>query len=52
MCNDSVEIRADFSVSDVCGAAFNVFETDRALAADISLKVGNSVFYANKEVSS
>ncbi|KAH7709392.1 hypothetical protein AAVH_23364 [Aphelenchoides avenae] len=48
--DDSVEIRVDFSVSDVCGALFNVFETEGALAADINLKVGDSVFYANKGV--
>ncbi|KAH7716798.1 BTB/POZ domain-containing protein [Aphelenchoides avenae] len=46
--NNSVEIRADFSVTNVCGASFSVFETAGALAADIKLKVGDSVFYANK----
>ncbi|KAH7680207.1 speckle-type POZ protein-like protein, partial [Aphelenchoides avenae] len=45
---DSVEIRADFNLTDVCGASFNVFETVGALGADIKLKVGDSVFYANK----
>ncbi|KAH7716810.1 BTB/POZ domain-containing protein [Aphelenchoides avenae] len=45
---DSIEIRADISVADVCGASFNAFETAGALAADIKLKVGDSVFYANK----
>ncbi|KAH7716802.1 BTB/POZ domain-containing protein [Aphelenchoides avenae] len=45
---DSVEIRVDISVTDVCGASFNVFETVGAPAADIKLKVGDSVFYANK----
>ncbi|KAH7716804.1 hypothetical protein AAVH_15753 [Aphelenchoides avenae] len=46
--DDFVEIRVDFSVSDVCGASFDVFETDGALAADIKLKVGDSIFHANK----
>lgn len=49
---DSVEIRVDFSVTDVCGASFDVFDADAALAADIKLKVGDGVFYANKGVSS
>ncbi|KAH7709367.1 Protein BATH-38 [Aphelenchoides avenae] len=44
----SAEIRVDFSVTDVCGASINVLENAGALAADIKLKVGNSVFYANK----
>ncbi|KAH7716801.1 Protein BATH-38 [Aphelenchoides avenae] len=46
--NNSIEIRVDISVTDVCGAWFNVFDTAGALAADIKLKVGDSVFYANK----
>ncbi|KAH7701094.1 BTB/POZ domain-containing protein, partial [Aphelenchoides avenae] len=46
--DDSVEILADFSVTDVCGAAYNVFEAVGALAADVKLKVGDSIFYANK----
>ncbi|KAH7716827.1 Protein BATH-38 [Aphelenchoides avenae] len=46
--NDCVEIRVDFSVSDVCGASFNAFEAAAALAADVKLKVGDSVFFANK----
>ncbi|KAH7716803.1 Protein BATH-38 [Aphelenchoides avenae] len=44
----SVEIRVDFSVTDVCGASLNVFDIPGALAADVKLKVGDSVFYANK----
>ncbi|KAH7716805.1 Protein BATH-38 [Aphelenchoides avenae] len=46
--NDSVEISVDFCVRDLYGASFNVFETAGALGADIKLKVGDSVFYANK----
>ncbi|KAH7713535.1 Protein BATH-24 [Aphelenchoides avenae] len=46
--DDSVEIRVDFSVTDACGASFNVFETAGAFAADIKLKVGEGIFYANK----
>ncbi|KAH7695908.1 BTB/POZ domain-containing protein, partial [Aphelenchoides avenae] len=46
--DDSVKILADFSVTDVCGVACNVFETVDALAADVKLKVGDRVFYANK----
>ncbi|KAH7709387.1 Protein BATH-7 [Aphelenchoides avenae] len=44
----SVRIRVDSSVADVCGSSFNAFETAGTLAADIKLKVGHSVFYANK----
>lgn len=50
MINDCVIIRVDFSVSDACGTSLSVFETAGALAADVKLKVGESVFYANKGV--
>lgn len=46
----SVEIRVDFTVTDVCGASLAVFDSPGALAADIRLKVGDGVFYANKGV--
>ncbi|KAH7713538.1 Protein BATH-38 [Aphelenchoides avenae] len=46
--NDAVEIRVDFGITDVCGTSFNVFETAGALGADIKLKVGDSIFHANK----
>ncbi|KAH7709386.1 BTB/POZ domain-containing protein [Aphelenchoides avenae] len=44
----SVEIRVDFSVTDVCGSSLNVFDVPGALAADVRLKVGDTVFHANK----
>ncbi|KAH7709389.1 BTB/POZ domain-containing protein [Aphelenchoides avenae] len=38
----------DICVTDVCGAPFNAFHTAETLAADVKLKVGDTVFYANK----
>ncbi|KAH7716808.1 hypothetical protein AAVH_15757 [Aphelenchoides avenae] len=37
-----------YYVTDVCGASLNVFDVPGALAADVGLKVGDSVFHANK----
>ncbi|KAH7709391.1 hypothetical protein AAVH_23363 [Aphelenchoides avenae] len=42
-----IETRAGISIADADGAPFNAFETDLALGADVKLKVGDSVFYAN-----
>ncbi|KAH7711747.1 Protein BATH-38 [Aphelenchoides avenae] len=38
----------DLSVTDVCGDSFHVLEIAGSLAADVKLRVGDSVFYANK----
>ncbi|KAH7716809.1 BTB/POZ domain-containing protein [Aphelenchoides avenae] len=46
--NDSVEVRVDFSVTDVGGTSLNVFDIPGAFAADVRLKVGDNAFYANK----
>ncbi|KAH7709393.1 hypothetical protein AAVH_23365 [Aphelenchoides avenae] len=48
LAGNSVKNLADISETAICGASLSAFDIPGVLAADLKLKVGDSVFYANK----
>lgn len=49
--DDSVQIRVEVTVRNVCGAAFETFSADSSLLSDVALQVEDSIFHVNKGVS-